>query len=578
MLRRNRRQHGSEFRDTANSRPILRQGKEPQWLVLYKNMLVSKEVYGFARGTEVFPGEEEPDPNDYPNAEELEDAQDDYAKLVEEKNKAVIYSISWTVESLARSPGYLDKAQRIIDAEPAWTIRQVYQFVHTGFVARTPRQIEKARRDFEETHQGPKEKVSVYFIRMNDNKNIYESLADEAVTAYEFLRRLLENTNTTMRQYSLILLQDIKRIKAHNDNEPDEDEHQDYTEPHIIIQELEAFESDIKSDMKDNGKNESNSHNKNHKKRQNGKQEKTEQVFTVTKADFDRLNTWKANKSKPANNNTKNNTANNHKKNTGGEATKSRGICYNFQNTGSCSRQDCPYQHVPRKASNNQQMVPYRGGSSNRGGRGHGGRANAARSFEYEDTRPYEEIMRDHDEQGSAYYYNNYENSNTHFQRPRYPPPASDFSDGSQSGTRHVRGMRSESSRRGLSILMVTNDAGNNLFDKPFSNSVPNKYYTPISHNIIFRDFCCTTNPRHAMYMIHYGDLIIPYHYFVHMFTLLKHYELYAPEYLTYHNSRLIIHCKNPISRCEFSHGPVTPRSKHIDYRPRRSLGRFDFA
>jgi hypothetical protein len=138
--------------------------------------------------------------------------------------------------------------------------------------------------------------------------------------------------------------------------------------------------------------------------------------------------------------------------------------------------------------------------------------------------------------------------------------------------------MRSESSRRGLSILMVTNDAGNNLFDKPFSNSVPNKYYTPISHNIIFRDFCCTTNPRHAMYMIHYGDLIIPYHYFVHMFTLLKHYELYAPEYLTYHNSRLIIHCKNPISRCEFSHGPVTPRSKHIDYRPRRSLGRFDFA
>ena len=262
MLRRNANQHGSEFRDIANARLILRQSKEPQWLVLYKNMLVSKEVYGFAKGTEVFPGEEKPDPNDFPNNETLEEALKDYAKLVEKKNKAVIYSISWVVESLARSSGYLDKAQRIIDAEPAWTIRQVYQFVHTGFVARTPRQIEKARRDFEETHQGPKEKVSVYYIRMNDNKNIYESLADEVITTYEFLRRLLENTNTTMRQYSLILLQDIKRIKAHNDNEPDEDEHQQYTEHHVIIQELEDFESDIKSD---NCRNESNLHNKNHK-------------------------------------------------------------------------------------------------------------------------------------------------------------------------------------------------------------------------------------------------------------------------------------------------------------------------
>ena len=58
MLRRNAIQHGSEFRDIANACPILWQGKEPQWLVLYKNMLVSKEVYGFAKGTEIFPGKE----------------------------------------------------------------------------------------------------------------------------------------------------------------------------------------------------------------------------------------------------------------------------------------------------------------------------------------------------------------------------------------------------------------------------------------------------------------------------------------------------------------------------------------
>jgi hypothetical protein len=541
-------------------------------------MLVSKEVYGFAKGTEEFPGEEEPDPNDFPNNEALEEALKDFTKLVEEKNKAVIYSISWVVESLARSSGYLDKAQRIIDAEPAWTIRQVYQFVHTGFVARTPRQIEKARRDFEETHQGLKEKVSIYYIRMNDNRNIYESLSDEVITTYEFLRRLLENTNSTMRQYSLILLQDVKRIKAHNDNEPDEDEHLQFTEPHIIIQELEAFESDIKSEMKDNGKNDSNFHNKHHKKRTNGKQEKTEQVFTVTKADFDRLNSWKANKSKQLPNNPKHKPTSIQKKNSSVELTKSRGVCYNFQNTGSCSRQECPYQHVPRKASNNNQMVPYRGGSSGRGGRGNGGQTHAVRNFQYEDRSPHEDVMRDHDEQGSSFYCNNLDNSYTNFQRPRYPPPVFELSDGAKSGTRHVQGMRSESSSRGFTILMVTNTAGNDSIDKHFSNSKSNKkYYTRTSHNLIFHDYICSTNPRDALYMIHYGELIIPYHYFTHMFDLLKYYQLHAPHCLYYHNSRLIIPCDKPILRCEFSHNPIRPASKHIDYRPPRTLGRFDY-
>ena len=140
-------------------------------------------------------------------------------------------------------------------------------------------------------------------------------------------------------------------------------------------------------------------------------------------------------------------------------------------------------------------MVPYRGGFSDRGGRGHGGQANAVKIFQYEERTPYEKVMRDHDEQGSSFYCNNLENSYTNFQRPRYPPPVSEFSDGAKSGTRHVQGMRSESSRRGFTILMVTNNTGNDSIDKHSSNSVSKKYYTRTSHNLIFRDFYCTTNP-----------------------------------------------------------------------------------
>ena len=46
--------------------------------------------------------------------------------------------------------GALDKAQRIINATPEWTIRQIHQFVYCGFIAKTPKQVEKARKAFEE--------------------------------------------------------------------------------------------------------------------------------------------------------------------------------------------------------------------------------------------------------------------------------------------------------------------------------------------------------------------------------------------------------------------------------------------
>ena len=102
----------------------------------------------------------------------------------------------------------------------------------------------------------------------------------------------------------------------------------------------------------------------------------------------------------------------------------------------------------------------------------HYGYAHVNRSFEYENTSSYEEVVRDHDEQGSSLYCNNFENSYTHFQCPRYPSPISDLSDyGLNTGTRQVRAMRSEGSRHGLSILMITDSHGNIYPHNSYSNS-----------------------------------------------------------------------------------------------------------
>ena len=125
---------------------------------------------------------------------------------------------------------------------------------------------------------------------------------------------------------------------------------------------------------------------------------------------------------------------------------------------------NCPYQHIARKNSDNNQMVPYRGNQQKRGCRGNGGRANMSRSMDFDDYRPYEEHIRDRENRN---YESNYPNSRTHFFHPRHPDPESDFYDapprdyGLVTGTRQVRGMRSESSRHGLSILMVTESSGN---------------------------------------------------------------------------------------------------------------------
>ena len=146
-------------------------------------------------------------------------------------------------------------------------------------------------------------------------------------------------------------------------------------------------------------------------------QTKSDQVFTVSKADFERLNSWKANKS---------NQGNGDKKVTKSPSspTKALGICYDFQNREECKRQNCPYQHVTRRNSDNLQMAPYRGNNSKQGSHG-GGRANISRSYYQDDYRPYEEHRRDRE--SYEYHYKNYPNSHTNIHRPRDPAPDTNF-------------------------------------------------------------------------------------------------------------------------------------------------------
>ena len=146
------------------------------------------EIYVFATGAEDFPGEEEPDPNDYQEKAEYEVAMKEHNALIEKLTKGIRMCKAWVVEILLKSPGYLDKAQRIINSTPEWQIHQIHQFVYCGFIAKTPKQVEKARKVFEECFQGFKELVANFAARITNCKIIYESLSDEEVTEYDFYK------------------------------------------------------------------------------------------------------------------------------------------------------------------------------------------------------------------------------------------------------------------------------------------------------------------------------------------------------------------------------------------------------
>ena len=248
MLR-NPAQHGSGSTGEGREKNFtLRKGNEPVFVCMWINMLMLYEIYVFATGAEEFPGEEEPDPNDFNDNADYEVAMKEHNALIDKLTKGIRTCKAWVVEILLKSPGYLDKAQRIIKSVPEWQIRQIHQFVYCGFIAKTPKQVEKARKAFEECFQGFKELVANFAARITNCKIIYESISDEEVGEYEFLRRLMENLNVKFKQYGLILLQDFKRTKALNDAEADPNLHIAYPPHHNVIQDLEGLEFDMRTD------------------------------------------------------------------------------------------------------------------------------------------------------------------------------------------------------------------------------------------------------------------------------------------------------------------------------------------
>ena len=150
----------ADLQESQGKRIFLRKGNEPVFVCMWINMLMLYEIYVFATGAEEFPGEEEPDPNVFQDNAEYEAAMKDHNSLVDKLTKGIRICKAWVVEILLKSPGYLDKAQRIINSVPEWQIRQIHQFVYCGFIAKTPKQVEKARKAFEECFQGFKELVA----------------------------------------------------------------------------------------------------------------------------------------------------------------------------------------------------------------------------------------------------------------------------------------------------------------------------------------------------------------------------------------------------------------------------------
>ena len=145
-------QHGSGTSGEPRVKSfILKKGNEPIFVCMWINMLIIYEIHSFATGAEnVLGGEDESDPNDFNDNADYEAAMKDYTSMIEKLNKGIRVCKAWVVEILLKSPGYLDKAQRIINATPEWTIRQIHQFLYCGFIAKTSKQVEKARKAFQE--------------------------------------------------------------------------------------------------------------------------------------------------------------------------------------------------------------------------------------------------------------------------------------------------------------------------------------------------------------------------------------------------------------------------------------------
>ena len=100
-------QHGSGTPGESRDKNfVLRKGNEPIFVCMWINMLMLYEIYVFATGAEEFPGEEEPDPNDYNDNAEYEVAMKEHNSLIEKLTKGIRTCKAWVVEILLKSPGY----------------------------------------------------------------------------------------------------------------------------------------------------------------------------------------------------------------------------------------------------------------------------------------------------------------------------------------------------------------------------------------------------------------------------------------------------------------------------------------
>ena len=87
---RNPTQHGSGSPGESREKNfILRKGNEPVFVCMWIIMLMLYEIYVFATGAEEFPGEEEPDPNNFQDNAKYEAAMKDHNSLVEKLTKGI---------------------------------------------------------------------------------------------------------------------------------------------------------------------------------------------------------------------------------------------------------------------------------------------------------------------------------------------------------------------------------------------------------------------------------------------------------------------------------------------------------
>jgi hypothetical protein len=122
----------------------------------------------------------------------------------------------------------------------------------------------------------------------------------------------------------MVLQERFRVIKDFNVREPGPDDHRAYPNFNVTVQELEAFKADNVKPIHEGNDKRMNTDKKKYK-------------------DFAKLNSWKNAQSMQSKS----------EKNSSTKKEVKQGVCYNFRNTGDCTRRDCPYElvgNIPRGA------------------------------------------------------------------------------------------------------------------------------------------------------------------------------------------------------------------------------------